>query len=355
LATKTQLLKSNGDILAYPDKLLGATLPANAHTTLSWGTDKSVYFTNERGWRVGAPDMSAGKVDLAIAGCSWAFGYGVDHDSSFAALVGRRLNCTIANLGINSYSIIQILRRLELEVPIAQPKLIVLAFASWQVARCFKPNAYDGMLHRPIYRIASPDGALFVREAGTPPTWLIQKYTQFLRKFRQGKTGKLENLSMHLYKSLCQFYLGLPQRAFRKLLRLQTDRAINLSDQKEHAVARKHILSEMVKQLKTMCLKHNCNALIWHLYEYPTKGNREEWQWAQHDHDVLETLCGKSKTGKSVQYVGWEHMEKLIQAEGGHHNIHTRIHNHPNSKGHRLIAEALTTPINEKLSSNKRI
>ena len=94
---------------------------------------------------------------------------------------------------------------------------------------------------------------------------------------------------------------------------------------------------------------------IWHLYEYPTKGNREEWQWAQHDHDVLETLCGESKTRKSVQYVGWEHMEKLIQAEGGHHNIHTRIHNHPNSKGHRLIAEARTPPINEKLSSNKRI
>lgn len=83
---------------------------------------------NRHGFRGAAPARGDEAPRVLVLGDSYAFGYGVDDEDTFAHQLGRRLaGASVLNFGVPGYDLVQQARRLERDAGAWSPAAVVLA------------------------------------------------------------------------------------------------------------------------------------------------------------------------------------------------------------------------------------
>ena len=92
-------------------------------------------YTDRRGARVSNQGArSADKLDMMFIGDSFTWGYGIENDDTYAALVARRLHLASANLAMGSYGATQALQMLRRNLD-SRPRTVIYSINSDQWRR----------------------------------------------------------------------------------------------------------------------------------------------------------------------------------------------------------------------------
>ncbi|MCB1652281.1 MAG: hypothetical protein KDI46_09535 [Alphaproteobacteria bacterium] len=330
-------MRVTGDHIYIPHPYLGSTLKASAQCYIEREVTREHVYTNDRGWRAIAPKQIARPSDIALIGCSWAMGEAVEYEDTFARRIEQETGCSLANIGVGSYSLLQACRKLEREIDFIKPKIVVVSFGHWLVDRCFKTNAMGNVMMRPIFR-RRPSGEIFLEEPGCAPEGLIEYFTETVR--REGpQSAKAKALNM------------LIQLKIKKLHRLfyKDSEHISFKD-KAFAQARAHALGYVLDRLDMLARKHNAKILFFHMHQYTNLFERDTANIA-HDAKYLEEHVNNEtlfyQSPQMMQDALLAH-EKTLQGQSLVENIHCPDNNHPNEIGHRIIADCIVRALEEK-------
>ena len=329
-----------GDIIYIPDPYFGSTLAPNAHCHIQREVTSEHIYTNDLGWRENAAAQKATERDIAFIGCSWPMGVGVQSKYCFAQKTAHNLKKNVANLGVGSYSLIQAIRRLENNIDTIKPKVVILSYGHWLVNRCFKSNAMGGIIIRPIYK-QNQDGFLQIVNPSNPS---IRDFNRYVTLHRKDRLNFFETLEF----KILGFRINLQIRHYG-LQKLRGFRYIHGSSDARFFKYRQYVLKQEAKRLVELCEQHNTKLLIFHLSPYVMKNEQDCFEIKQDD-----AFWKSIKTEyPHVHYEPPDTMDGLIQSLvkkfGNQRNLLDEIHcpdnNHPNEKGHQLIADAIIKSI----------
>lgn len=150
---------------AASDETLGWTLrPNSAGADFRGGPQQGLVRTNSLGLRADrdyAQPKPPGVLRILLLGDSFAFGVGVDQESSFATLLEARLNRSggplryeVANLGVSGYSTDQELLRLRALGERLQPDLVILMVCGNDFAENTQDFVYL-MAYKPWFELSA--------------------------------------------------------------------------------------------------------------------------------------------------------------------------------------------------------
>jgi hypothetical protein len=147
------------------------------------------YFINDRGFRIGRSSREASsQADILVVGCSQTYGQGVSYEDTFAAIIGQKLNRTVANLGVSSYggvSSVLLARRFK----DLNPSILVYGF--WEdhlyrnVAKCATSYA-PFCISLPYFTCRGEVCRTHPPADNAAPMSLTHEYARDLGKGRQG-------------------------------------------------------------------------------------------------------------------------------------------------------------------------
>ncbi|MGB0720666.1 MAG: SGNH/GDSL hydrolase family protein [Bdellovibrionales bacterium] len=344
MVEKKALMRVTGDHLYIPDPYLGSTLKANAQCYIERQVTHEHVYTNDRGWRVCNPKQTqnAQPCDIALIGCSWAMGEAVEYEDTFAHHIANDTGQTLANLGVGSYSLLQAYRRLEREITFVKPKIVIVSFGHWLIDRCFKTNAMGNVMMRPIFRrkinANDKNGGIFVENPGYAPKWLIEYYTETLRR-----DGPKSIKAKALYT--------LIQLRIKKLHRVFYKDSTHISfDETSFLQARSHVLQYLLDRFDTLAKAHNTKILFFHMHQYTNFFDRDAGN-IEHDSCYFQQCVNNETLFYQPPYM----MEAALKAhettllnQSLVESIHCPDNNHPNEKGHRIIADCILKTLIEK-------
>jgi hypothetical protein len=338
----------DGDILYVPDKYLGSTLNPNARTSIRRAESGETVHTNQRGWRVRVPRDEAHRAKIMIAGCSWIQGAGVEYEDSIAGRIEERLQTPIANIGVGSYSLLQIARRLEQEIGVAWPEVTIIAFGGWHVDRCVKVNAHAGILFRPILLAGQDGSGLVVREPKQLPARYIGRFVELKNKVYRGQSLSVtESMEQSLVRWAAKGAAVGGQRFIRKLFGLQRAERID----PRNVLMRHLILDHCLAKIDNICRDHGAKAMLFHLFDWRSVGkdrwhldlnDREYLRSSMHNYDNIVYEPWDTMEAKATKYLAAQDAE-ITDYEG---RIWWRDNNHPNVAGQDLIAESVIEGLN---------
>lgn len=340
-------MKATGHRLYIPDDYTGVTLAANASTYVIRQESSEHVYTNDRGWRVERPGMKAAPAEVAVIGCSWPMGCGVEYERSFPYRLQVMTGRSVANLGVGSYSLVQAIRRLEREIAFIRPKVIMVSFSSWMVARCFKYNAFNRVLLRPIFVRNRKTGEPELFEMRNPPGWMADAFLHAVRERRKGRADWLRTLCL-LNSGCLSLKLRRTVPSFRRVDIVQNNlEPVNLATGRQ-------VTAWCFRRLKELADAAAARVLVCHHFEYFGIGRKNEAgedmprlaaAYAQIARQVVSELDPVAET---LQYESPDAMQKKVKNYLGARGlrvrefvpaIHFAEHNHPNDAGHQLIAE----------------
>jgi len=144
----------------------------NETTTTSWA-----FHINSQGMR-GTHDYPIerppGVTRIAVLGDSYAFGYEVNDDDAYAALLERGLpDSEVLNLGVAAYGLDQVLLRYEEDFSRYKPDITIITLVSLLLLRC---NDTFGAWYKPYFTL---DGQALVLR-GLPVPTLEETYNRYL-------------------------------------------------------------------------------------------------------------------------------------------------------------------------------
>jgi hypothetical protein len=120
------------------------------------------------GYRKTNEDKHVSQLDVLMLGCSYTYGYGVNDEENFTALLQRRYpNIHIRNAGVVGHGTVQALLLLQEVLKNENPKLVLLNFSSYHLMRNTLSQAYRS--HLSIgYNRASPSAQYQMSAANFP-------------------------------------------------------------------------------------------------------------------------------------------------------------------------------------------
>ena len=330
------LHKVQGDILHVPDKYLGHTQNSNASLLITREKSSENIFTNNRGWRVIDEKKNvSGKRKYLLFGCSWPMGLDIDYKHTYCFDLEKKLKAEIANLGVSSYSILQSIRRLELEIKFIKPKVVILNYGFWLANRLFKNNQLEGFFQRPIFKYDKQNKNIVLIEPKTIPLFLLRLVTKISRKKNAGRVNLFNKTIYCLLKIISFFFLNFSIKKIfssKKLSYISTENSFNYSN------CRIKALEYSFKKLSKIVDKNNCKILVSHIY--PFFFNNEEKKISRNDEIIIKKIL---KNYKNIIYEDSVFMKKKCQKILKKKNLKLPFSNHPNSDGHKVISDLLYT------------
>ncbi len=131
----------------------------------------SIRFTATHGpgnHRVIPRSERADNPDVLVLGCSFTYGYGVDDDENFAALLQKEFpDLSLRNAGVIGYGTVQSLMQLREAVKNDSLKAVILNFSSFHLMRNGLSQTYRSNL-RVGYQRASAEAESLMRQARFP-------------------------------------------------------------------------------------------------------------------------------------------------------------------------------------------
>ncbi len=196
----------SGDWLFKPDAEIG-WVPANNSSTRIY-FDKDRYydmFTDGRGARRNSPAQPAIKAaDFVVLGGSYANGFGINNELTFAQLLARKMRLKVANLAMNGYGTVQSVLRLKQNLDL-KPRVIVYAMIADHRRRNISPC---GPAFGPFCLPAAHVGIAKNNKAALMPPRLslfsFERYRQFLKEVIFSETWGLKDV---VWRMRADFYL----------------------------------------------------------------------------------------------------------------------------------------------------
>jgi hypothetical protein len=335
------------DVLYRSDPYLGSTHVPGACVRVDRSLSGEDCFTNDRGWRAGDRGRRAPPVRVAVAGCSWTFGVGVPYDQCITAIIEQALGEPVANWGYSSYSLLQVTRMLERNLPGSGASFVVVLYGHWLVTRCFRKYSHGHLLQRPVFCWNPSFNRLEILEPATVPDTILWPYVRLKSRVAGGSAG----LSGRWMLAACDALLAahaFVKRRWNRLSPLQR-RKVRPKDTARYGVARREVIRWCLDRLRRLADEHRCRVLIHHLFEYPLFERMPYWDHAMNDRRTFESETGNDGTRRAgVVYEGWDRMQrrvdrerKLLDQTASHDPLYSQDTNHPNAAGYRLIAEVL--------------
>ena len=348
--TKT-VISVTGDQHYIPHAYVGSALRPNARTQLAWSYGTETVLTNAKGWRIGEGVDAAPAADAIAVGCSWGMGVGSNYEDTISANLGRFCDISVGNASVGSFSLLQMVRRIEMTLQDTKPRLAVLLYGHWQLDRCFKRNAYADIVERPIF-MKGVDGNLLIRE---PPAYalpLVQAYLALYRRVRSGRAVTGEARLLRLLKASCTL-TGLRLGDVWRTLSGSRHAWIGSKDA-DWGELRNQVLRYCLGELLRMARAHGTKILIQHMYEFVHFGT-PQWEGAMADRELMKSLLRDLDPGETcLVYRDWTDQEQgfsryLQETQGKLQNLIHAENFHPTATGYRLIAEGIAPAIQEQL------
>lgn len=330
------MMRVTGDIIYVPDPYLGSTLAPKSSCYIERQVTREHVYTNDRGWRVGEDGLAADACDVALIGCSWPMGVGVEHEDSFAHQIEVNTEFSVANLGVGSYSLLQATRRLEKNIALIKPKKVVLAYGHWLTNRCFKLNAMSDVVLRPIYKRTSA-GEVKIQEPSNPSHEVFCKFMGLHRELNAGKTTLIKSLFFKILSKV--LFLKTRRFGLNKISRL---RYVEGPHEADYFSLRQDVLKYEAEKLLALCVENNVLLCVAHMHQYTVK-NSHDVRAIQDDREFWEGFAAKHAAVSYQPPTDMEaaidaHMASIGDSESLLEAIHCPDNNHPNAVGHGLIA-----------------
>lgn len=123
------------------DPEIGYAPQATFATRIRYGLESFDVFTDDRGARVGsAGTRSPDRVDVLSLGCSFAWGFGIEDEETYARLLERQTGLTVANLGVSGYGTVGSLLFYKKNQDL-KPRLVIYGVISDHLRRNLSPCA----------------------------------------------------------------------------------------------------------------------------------------------------------------------------------------------------------------------
>ncbi len=330
---------SNSDMI--PSTTLGSTLRPNMDEVINLKSSSRRLVTNERGWRVEKPKKTSYQSSIMVSGCSWAEGVHEDWGGTYSSVIERAFKINVANIGVGSYGLIQIIKRIKNEIDFVNPKIIVISYLSGHVDRCFKYNAATGLIHRPIYKITSDNEYQLAEPVILP-----------IQTFNYLSLLSISNKKLTIMEKSILFFS-------QKVMTLLSGSYVNkyitkeyISPLKNNSIVdtgiRRKTLSLFLSDLESICAEKNCTALLCGLPDVIGKEKNVKLVNNKDDNDIINLLSSKSSPSK-IKYVHSSNFVKRINShvlnEAYYGNVWALDNNHPNAKGYRIIGEVIVESI----------
>tara|TARA_B100000029_G_scaffold411047_1_gene413233 strand:- start:13561 stop:14685 length:1125 start_codon:yes stop_codon:yes gene_type:complete len=351
-------IKSYGkesDILYIPHNVLGHTLAPNVTTKFSRKITEEDYHTNKYGWRTNNKKKYE-KPDIFIAGDSNCLGTGNEFENTFGEFLSKRINKKIANLGVGGYCNLQAVRRIENNLKVCKPKLIIIIFMEL-MARSFQPNSLRDIVQRPYYRKNISSGDFILVKPRKIPLLLYKRYVKLEKldgqyyKRREGFIGKLllNNLNpiKKIEKILIWVFFQILNRKvenfFLNIFNLKKEKYVDPNDED----SRLFILKKYVDKLEKIIKKNKIKVLVCPIYPYVFNKVRKKKFY--NDKKVLGELIRKKKMNNFYIDLS-ENLEKehnlffkkrKMATKNFYKELQWTDNDHPTPKGNKIIAKCI--------------
>ena len=342
---KKVVASSSGDILYIPHKYLGHTLSKNSRSFFSRKYSKEEYFTNNEGWRVGSKNQKAKEVDILFAGDSNALGTGVEYKNTIGYFLSKILKKKIANIGIGSYSDIQILRKINLNAQIAKPKVVIYLYTN-TIARCFKQNGLLDIVHRPILKKNKKNKNIELVEPNQIPFFIYKRFAKLELKKRNNKFNIFNKIEREFLWTLCQIINRRLKNFVKRILNISKNEYIDSNDR----FARLHAIKLISKEINRLVYKFNFKVLFFPIYPYLKK--RKEINKHYNEMKVFVEILKKSKNNKNIFFEVSKNLENLNKSFFKKRKkknflgvLHWIDNNHPTPLGTKLIAKSIASSL----------
>ncbi len=346
---KDKYLKGDFGPDIVPSITFGSILRPNMDKVINLDYSSRRLITNERSWRISSPDKGIYQSPIMVAGCSWAEGVHEDWKDTYTSIIEKTFKVDVGNIGVSSYSLLQIMKRIKSEVEIVKPKIIVISYLSGHIERCFKYNAVVDLIHRPIYKISqNKDKKYLVLE----PITLSNNTFNYLSLLATSN----QNLNL-IQKSILYFS--------RKMMLLLNGHFLNKFITKKYidpvknvkvddAKVRMNTLLLFLSDLDSVCTINNCKVI---LFGMPDRiGNHEHTRLVHNrDDELINDILAKKTYFNNIRYIQSSELVNKIDAQVSNNmyfgSVWARDNPHPNSAGYRIIGKAIVENMKALLDS----
>lgn len=174
----------------------------------------------------------------------------------------------MANLGVGTFSLLQVVRHFEKNVAFFKPKAALLIYGHWMVNRCFKDKAFmKGLARRPVFARKKGQGKLSLLECRFNPTTATIAAVHELRNKLIG--NETFNLT-YVWRYFRLQFIHWKTKRLRILVRQLTFERRKLVDDKENydPLLREFVLRTCFNHLADAADAHGVKVLIYHMFEY---------------------------------------------------------------------------------------
>ncbi len=330
-----------------PLEELGSVLRSNMDRVINFDYSSRRLITNKRGWRIASADKGVYQSSVMVAGCSWAEGVNENWENIYSSVIEKKFDINVANIGVSSYSLIQIVERIKKEIKTVKPSLIVISYLSGHINRCFKYNATSGLIHRPIYRVGKDK-----KYYKTNPVVMPVNTFNYIFSFINNKHLTILQKSILFFSQ--KVMLLLEGVYFNKYVTNKYNSPLDgeeISDLK----IRENILKLFFMNLNKICIDNNCKVLLCGMPD--RKGKRDSVKLICNMDDKLITsiLSKNNSYFDNFRYIeSAEFMSKIdrhVKDDMYFGSVWARDNNHPNGTGYKIIGEVMSEKLKYLLSN----
>ena len=338
------IASETGDILYIPDTYLGHKLSSNTKTHFFRKYSGEYYFTDQYGWRVGSNDDKTNlkNIDYFICGCSTVLGTGVEYKDTIGHLLSKKLNKTIANLGVGNYSDIQILRQIDISSKKKNPKLVIMILEDL-IGRSFKQLNTD-IVHRPFFKKNKKTKKFELFESNPIPFFLYKRFINLKKKSQVKNLNLINKLEASLLFLCFQFLNNRVKNFLLRLIGLNNYEYVSSKDKD----ARLFILKLISKKINQLVEKYNYNFFIFPVYPYMFEKKRIKLFYKEVE--LLSKLISKESNSDKIFFNKSKDLEKAHGNFFKKNNIKMgefidtllwSDNNHPTPKGTKIYADCI--------------
>lgn len=261
-------------VMYRPDPRTGVCYQPDVKTTFRRGGLAMNVYTDEFGFRTSDGTRTPLPAEVAVLGCSWTMGMGVEHQDTFSAVLERESGRQTVNLGVGAFGLTQMVRFLEKHAPLVRPRVVVLTYGHWMTTRCFKRNTLYDVLDRPMYG-RRPDGGLVLVEPGyCPSRRLVRRVLDDFRypqtDHRFGPGDVLAHLRWRWNMSWIRFRSGRLWQAAARRLGMSPWEVVEPDGRLDEEMIgfRGQVIQHFVNDLEALSRRFDFEALIHHFFEF---------------------------------------------------------------------------------------
>jgi hypothetical protein len=326
------------------DQYIGYRLKKDLNLTQSYNGMQRLVVTDNKGRLVGQ-NHSSEKVELLLAGGSWAEGYFQDWDHTIAGNLDKKINGrNVASIGVNGYNLIQIVRRIQQELEFNKVKNIIILYDNIHIDLSAR-RLCNKILSRPVI-IDSLFGYKHIEPKNLKKS-IIRLY--YNHKCQYDKTSDQSyKYLMNTVELLSKIINGSIWYKFKAFFLGKKYTKSMLGESGENLDYRKYVLDFCMEQLESAAVNHECKI---HMFANPLIYGKSNIGSAKFDEKYFnDNHYSRVKYYSNVNHgmtVLWRDYLKSI---GFKYNNSFRAlldsdGRHPNKLGYKLMSEYIKSTL----------